>query len=160
MQSHPVQTRTARELADAGVAVVVLPQTNLYLNAVGVDTAPPRGIAPVTMLVGAGVVVAAGSDNLQDPFNPVGDADPLHTASLMVTAAHQLPELALRQISEAGRAVLGLAPAGVSPGMVADLVAVPAGDEASLIAECRPDRMVISRGRLVASTSIEHHVWR
>lgn len=156
MQPGPTQRSAATALASAGVAVVALPPTNLFLNSVGATTAPPRGIAPVTLLRESGVIVAAGSDNLQDPFNPVGDADPLHTASLLVTAAHQLPHDALEQVSNAGRAVLGLAQAGVAPGLAADLVAVPADDPAQLIAECPPERLVYRGGRLVASTTVQH----
>lgn len=32
--------------------------------------------------------MAAGADNLQDPFNLVGRADPLEIASLLMTASH------------------------------------------------------------------------
>ena len=160
MQHPDVQHETARVLAEAGVAVVVLPQTNLYLNSVGVTMAPARGLAPVSVLAAHGVTVAAGSDNLQDPFNPVGDADPLHTASLMVTAAHQLADDALNQVSTNGRTVMRLPVCGVSPGMVADLVALPAADAAGAIAEGPADRMVFRRGRLVAATAVERHVYR
>lgn len=160
MQTAPVQVETARALATTGVSVVVLPQTNLYLNSVAVPTAPARALAPATTLVEAGVTVAAGSDNLQDPFNPVGDADPLHTASLMVVAAHQLPARAVQQVSGDAREVMGLQQAGLGKGMRADLVALPAGDAATAIAGCPPERMVFRSGRLVAATTATRQVWR
>ena len=47
----------------------------------------PRALTAVKALRAAGVNVAAGADNLQDPFNPVGRGDPLETAGLMVMAA-------------------------------------------------------------------------
>ena len=65
------------------------PRRNLFLQARGQRTAPPRGLTAVASLLEAGVNVAAGGDNLQDPFNTVGRADPLETASLMVVAAHR-----------------------------------------------------------------------
>ncbi|MEY4175366.1 MAG: hypothetical protein RI900_2531 [Actinomycetota bacterium] len=160
MQPAEVQTDAARALASAGVGVVTLPQTNLFLNAVGVRTAPPRGLAPAAVLLDAGVVVAAGSDNLQDPFNPVGDADPLHTASLMVTAGHQLPDVAMAMVSDSGRMLMGLPASGPHPGRTADLVALPPADNAATIADCSADRMVFHRGRLVASTSVVETVFR
>jgi len=159
-QSAPVQAATADALAASGVSVVVLPQTNLYLNSVGVTTAPARALAPATTLVEAGVVVAAGSDNLQDPLNPVGDADPLHTASLMVVAAHQLPGRAVDQVSTTARALMGLPAAGLAIGMEADLVALHCGGAAEAIAECPADRMVFRRGRLVAASTVNRTVWR
>jgi cytosine deaminase len=38
--------------------------------------------------------VAGGADNLQDPFNVVGRADPLETAALLVMAGHLDPATA------------------------------------------------------------------
>ena len=55
----------------------------------------PRGVTAVKALRAAGVNVAAGADNLQDPFNPVGRGDPLETAGLMIMTAHVLPADAL-----------------------------------------------------------------
>ena len=51
----------------------------------------PRGLTAVAALREAGVNVAAGADNLQDPFNPVGRACPFETAGLMIMAAHLTP---------------------------------------------------------------------
>ena len=51
----------------------------------------------------AGVNVAAGADNLQDPFNPVGRACPFETAGLMIMAAHLLPGEAWTAVSTASR---------------------------------------------------------
>ena len=51
----------------------------------------PRGLTAVRALREAGVVVAAGADNLQDPFNPLGRACPFETAGLMVWTAHLSP---------------------------------------------------------------------
>lgn len=77
----------ARALAAAGIGVVTLPQTNLYLQGRDLGPAAPRGLTALRDLLSAGVRVAAGGDNLQDPFNPVGRADPLETASLLAVTA-------------------------------------------------------------------------
>jgi cytosine deaminase len=87
MRPEPEQRAVARKAAAAGISVVCLPQTNLYLQANGLHTAPPRGLAPVRVLLEEGVNVCAGGDNLQDPFNPMGRADPLEAANLLVTVA-------------------------------------------------------------------------
>ena len=75
MQPPEVQADVSDAVAAAGIAVVTLPQTNLYLQARGWTTAPPRGLTAVHPLLAAGVTVAAGADNLQDPFNLVGRGD-------------------------------------------------------------------------------------
>jgi cytosine deaminase len=160
MQTEAEQHRTAQRLAEAGVAVVALPQTNLFLNAYDTTSAPARGIAPVSVLEQHGVVVASGSDNVQDPFNPVGSTDPLLTAAMLVMASHQLPPDALRQVSTAGRAVMGLTHNRVESGGVADLVALTVGDVGAAIAEAPADRLVFRGGRLVASTQISQLIHR
>jgi cytosine deaminase len=109
MQPVDVQRAVAERVAEAGIGVVVLPHTNLYLQGRDHQAAMPRGLTAVKALRDAGVVVAAGADNLQDPFNPVGRGDPLETASLMMMAAHLLPGEALASVSTDARAVMGLA---------------------------------------------------
>ena len=64
----------AAEVAEAGVAVVTLPQTNLFLQGRDHATATPRGLTALRPLLEAGVTVAGGADNLQDPFNTMGRA--------------------------------------------------------------------------------------
>jgi cytosine deaminase len=96
------------------------------------------------------VVLAAGADNLQDPFNPMGRADPLETAALLVMAGHLLPEEAYRAVSGASRTALGLRAAAslrVSPGDPAELVAVPAASVRAAEADQPGSRLVVHRGR-------------
>ena len=109
MQERDAQLRIAAELAEAGVAVITLPQTNLYLQGRSHPVATPRGLTALRPLLDAGVTVAAGGDNLQDPFNLVGRGDPLEAASLLVAAGHLLPEEALAAVSGSARAAMGLA---------------------------------------------------
>ena len=49
----------------------------------------------MTALREAGATVAAGGDNLRDPFHPVGRGDALEVAALMVTCGHLDPAAAL-----------------------------------------------------------------
>ena len=139
------QRAVAELVAEAGVGVVALPHTNLYLQ--GRDACPvPRALTAVKPLVDAGVTVAAGADNLQDPFNPMGRACPFETASLMVLAAHLSPVEAWAAVSSNAATILGRAPAGTEPGMVADLLAVPACDVREAVAFAPPERLVWRRG--------------
>ncbi len=80
--SHCVSlgTQTPTERADtiagmssAGIGVVALPSTNLYLQGRALPgSSSPRGIAPLRELLDAGILVAGGADNIRDPFLPVG----------------------------------------------------------------------------------------
>ena len=152
MQPVSVQAELAEACAAAGVAVVTLPQTNLYLQARGVRTAAPRGLTAIAALRAAGVTVAGGGDNIQDPFNVVGRADPLETASLLVTAGHLSPEDAFALVSSQARLLLGLHAAGPVPGAVADLMAVDAPSVRAAVASAPATRLVFRAGRLVART--------
>ena len=127
------QHRIAELVAAAGIGVVALPHTNLWLG--GRNQQPvPRGLTAVGALRAAGVAVAAGADNLQDPFNPMGRACPFETAGLMVLVAHDLIDTAWRAVSSDGRRVVGLGGGSVEPGQVADLLAVRASTLRSAIA--------------------------
>ncbi|MFT4043572.1 MAG: amidohydrolase family protein [Gordonia sp. (in: high G+C Gram-positive bacteria)] len=140
----------AGHLASSGIGVVALPITNLYLQARGITTAAPRAIAPISALRDAGVRVAAGADNIRDPFNPVGRADPLETASLLLTAGHQTPTQAIDLVTNDARAVMGLPAAGLHPGARADLLAVRGNDLVEIIGMAPADRVVIGNGVLIS----------
>lgn len=147
-------------LARSGIGVVALPQTNLFLQGRDDQRLTPRGIAPVGRLRAAGVEVAAGGDNVQDPFNLMGRSDPLEAAALMVMAAHESPEDAFDLVSSGARRVMGLGSAGPEVGSVADIVAVPARSVREAVAEASPDRIVFRRGREVARTEVRHQISR
>jgi len=151
-QSPEVQSAVAEGAASAGVSVVTLPLTNLYLQARGTMPAP-RGLTALRPLLQAGVTVAAGGDNLRDPFNPMGRADPLETASLLITAGHLEPAEAFWAVTEAARTALRLGPGRVEVGAAADLVAIPGTTVAEVIADAHPARLVVKAGRVVARTS-------
>jgi cytosine deaminase len=161
LQDVATQERTARLLARAGIAVVALPQTNLFLQGRDHPVATPRALAPVAVLQEAGVTVTAGGDNMQDPFNPMGRGDQLEIANLMVLTTHRRPEVAFDMVSNQVRAMMGRPPVEVAVGSRADLVAVPASGIRHALATQPHDRLVFKAGRLVASstatTTIHHH---
>lgn len=145
MQSESRQREISELVASAGISVVALPHTNLFLQGRG-QFPMPRGLTAVAALSAAGVNVAAGADNLQDPFNPVGRACPFETASLMIMAAHLLPIDAWAAVSGAPRRAMGLPPGNVQEGDPADLVAVRAETLREAIAFGASDRLTWRRG--------------
>ncbi|WP_053226380.1 amidohydrolase family protein [Solirubrobacter soli] len=147
LQDDPVRARTAERLATAGVGVVALPATNLYLQGREAGALASRGLTAVRELLDAGVTVAAGGDNVRDPFNPTGRLDPLETAGLLVTAAHLSLDEALAAVSDSARALMGLAPS-------TDSVTLPASSLADAIAAAPVDRVVERDGRVVARTTV------
>ena len=152
MADGDTQRRVADAVASAGLSVVTLPQTNLFLQSRGVTTAPARGLTAIGALSDAGVTVAAGADNLQDPFNLVGRGDPLETAALLVMAAHLPPDVAYAMVSNAARRALGHEQVTLTPGAPADLVAVDAANIREAVASAPATRTVVYRGRVVAES--------
>src|SRR6185437_17174309 len=79
--------RIARRLADVGVAVTVLPATDLFLMGRDQDHAVRRGVADANLLVEHGVNCSLSSNNILNPFTPFGDASLLRMANLQANVA-------------------------------------------------------------------------
>jgi cytosine deaminase len=165
--SHCVRLGTlpADELAEivtevlaSDLGIISLPITNLYLQGWEHPIRTPRGLTALRALIEAGVRVAAGADNVRDPFNPVGRSCAFETASLLVTAGHLSPDEAWDLVSDGARDVMGLPPAGPRVGHQAELLAVRAGSLTEAIANAPADRLVIHRGRLIARTELRSSI--
>jgi cytosine deaminase len=131
-----------------------LPAANLFLQGRDAGELPPRGLTRVRELIAAGVRVAAASDNIQDPFVPIGSGDLLEVARWTVAAGQLgLADLraAFEMVSAAPAAILGLGASwGIRTGARADLMIADAEDIDDLVATGATDRAVLVGGRLVA----------
>lgn len=145
-------TAVVAELAEAGVGVVTLPITNLYLQGWDHPVGTPRGLTAVRALLDGGVTLAGGGDNIRDPFNPVGRADPLETASLLVVAGHLTVEESMTAVSTGGRRVMGLPAAGPQVGAAADLMVCKGISLRDVVARGPRDRVVVHAGRVVSAS--------
>ncbi len=144
------QRQIAGRVAEARISVIALPHTNLFLQ--GRGHAPmPRGLTAVAALRDAGVNLAAGADNLQDPFNPLGRACPFETAGLMIMTSHLLPSDAWGTVTHNAAAATGAGRVEMAPGSPGDLVAVRAATVREAIAFGPNDRMAWRRGHAVPS---------
>lgn len=63
-----------RKIAEAGIALTVLPATDLFLMGRDYGAHVPRGIAPAHRLAALGVKAAIATNNVLNPFTPFGDA--------------------------------------------------------------------------------------
>jgi cytosine deaminase len=142
--------RLAETMADLSLSVVALPTTNLWLLGRRRGATPRlRAQAPIRQLQGAGVRVAVGGDNVQDPWFPGGDFDPLALLRFAAVASHVVPwqRQGLAPFGSAGAALLGLDWDGVLRlGGPADLVVVGAHSWEELLAR-DPQRRVLRGGR-------------
>jgi cytosine deaminase len=147
--------RISEKVAQASISVTALPQTNLFLQARDTHSGKPRAITPIHILRASGVTVAAGADNVQDPFNPVGRLDPLETASLLVMAAHQTTHHAYEMVTSSAASVVYGHSRALEAGNIADLVAIPAHNARHAIAMAPSERIVIKNGRILTPETYE-----
>ena len=147
--------RVVEGFAAAGIGVVTLPAANLFLQGRSATRLAPRGLTRVSALQAAGVTVAAGSDNIQDPFVPTGSGDLLEIARWALLAGHlgsnDLPR-AYEMVTSAPAKLLGLDDHGIRAGARADLLITDAADGADLVASGPLARCVLVNGRVVAGT--------
>ena len=133
--------RIADKLSAAGIAITVLPTTNLYLQGRRRGWTPDRrGLTRIHELERAGVSVIVGSDNVRDAFCPIGRHDPLYSLSVAVLAGHLDPPFGphLSKITIAAQHALGLHPRFVDGALASDLLVFDATSLADLVADCGP----------------------
>jgi cytosine deaminase len=137
-------------MAALELSVVALPTTNLWLLGRRRGATPRlRAQAPIRQLQAAGVRVAVGGDNVQDPWFPGGDFDPLALLRFAAIASHLAPwqRQGLAPFGREGARLLGLPWDGVlRVGGPADLVVLAAGTWAELLVR-DPQRRVLRQGR-------------
>jgi len=124
------------KVANANIDVVTLPACNLVLIGRG-QQPKPRGATPVKELLNAGVNVAVGADNVQDPFNPFGNYDPLASAQINAQVAQltSTGELltAMQMVMHRAAKVLRLDNYGIAKGNPAHLVVLNSTDYLSAV---------------------------
>ena len=160
MQSETIQREVSKLVSQAGISVFTLPQTNLFLQGRDHISQMPRGLTAIKSLQDQNVVLAAGADNVRDPFNTMGRSDPFETAALMVMAGHQTPQDAFDLVSVNARKAMGLEKAALEIGDVADFVAVEAPSLGTALADAPMNRRVFKQGILVAASDQRTVIYR
>lgn len=154
VQTPALQREIAADVAAAGVVVVALPQTNLFLQGRDAGCPASRGLTALRALLDAKATLAAGADNVRDPFNPLGRSDPLETASLLVMAGHLTPQEAWEAVSTGARRAMGLPAVVLEPGAPAEILCIRGSWLVDAIARASEDRIVIHAGRCVSRTMV------
>jgi len=142
----------AATLARAGVAVTILPATDLYLMGRTHDHAVPRGVVVAEPLRAAGVVCSIATNNVLNPFTPYGDANLLRMANLYANVCHvaRPTELAgcLQMVTTDAARLMRVPEYGVHVGAPADLVLLDARDAATAVAELAQPLWGMKAGRM------------
>jgi cytosine deaminase len=141
----------ATRLADAGVAVTVLPATDLYLMGRPRDYDVPRGVAPAHRLLDHGVVCSIATNNVLNPFTPFGDCSLVRMANLYANVAQigRPAELTscLDMVTTLPAKLMNLKNYGIKIGNPADLVVLDCSDPALAVAELARPLFGLKSGR-------------
>ena len=141
----------ARRLADAGVAVTVLPATDLFLMGREHRHSVPRGVAPAHRLIDHSVICSLATNNVLNPFTPFGDCSLIRMANLYANVAQtgRPGELAacFDMITTLAAKLMNLKDYGVAINNPADLVVLDCGDPGSAVAELAAPLFGLKRGR-------------
>jgi cytosine/creatinine deaminase len=144
--------RVIEKVAKAGISIVSLPACNLNLQGRGLHPVP-RGVTRVAELLLAGVNVCVGSDNVQDPFHPIGNYSLLSAANLATMACHMTTEAGIQQtfdmISSNAAQALNLPKPEIKVGAIADLIVLEVESAKQAVCEIAPCCMTIKAGKML-----------
>jgi cytosine deaminase len=139
-----------QRLANAGVALTVLPATDLYLMGRPETHAVPRGLTPAHRLVDMGVVCSVATNNVLNPFTPFGDCSLLRMANFYANVAQVGPDgfqLCLDLVTALPARLMNLGDYGIAIGNPADLVVLDTATGSDALAEIAEPIMGFKNGR-------------
>lgn len=141
----------ARRLADVGVAVTVLPATDLFLMGRRQEHSILRGVTPAHRLIELGVNCSLSTNNVMNPFTPYGDGSLIRMANLYANVCQVCTPAGLAtcldMVTSRSARLMRLDGHAVAVGNPADLTVLDAPDAASAVAELAPPLHGFKRGR-------------
>jgi cytosine/creatinine deaminase len=148
----------ARRLADVGVAVTVLPATDLFLMGRQYSHDVPRGVAPAHQLARHGVTCSLATNNVLNPFTPFGDCSLIRIANLYanIAQAGTPSELAacFDLVSKMPARLMNLDSYGVAIGNPADIVVLDCASRNAAVAELAQPTLGLKSGRVSFSRAV------
>jgi cytosine deaminase len=155
--TNTLAKRIIKKMVQARMKVVTNPFTNLYLR--GKNKQIPTGPTRIKDLLDAGIQVGVGTDNTQDMFNPLSNADMLLAALFLAYqrrfGERSIPETAFNLITSAGAEMMKLDPGyGVTVGCQGDLVILDATTIKEALINQAARLYVIKNGKVVVDHGI------
>jgi cytosine/creatinine deaminase len=141
----------ARSLADTGIAVTILPTTDLFLMGRDRDHAIVRGVADANLLCEHGVNCSLSSNNILNPATPYGDCSLIRMANLYANVLQvDRPDRlcdCFGMLTERSARLLNLRDYGFAIGHPADIVIINAQSPEQAIAEISQPLAVFKHGK-------------
>ncbi|MGR9167423.1 amidohydrolase family protein [Rhizobium leguminosarum] len=140
-----------RSLAESGIALTVLPATDLFLTGRNSTFLIPRGVTPAHRLAALGVVTTISTNNVLNPFTPFGDVNLMRIANLYANIAQIGTTDGLdgvfAMITAQAATLLGIKGYGIAIGSGADVVLFDAPSAADAVATIAPALIGWKKGR-------------
>ena len=144
---HALATR----IADAGVAVTSLPATDLYMQGRDRTDNVRRGVVDVNVLLEHGVNCSVSTNNVLNPFTPLGDCSLIRMANLQANVCQHGQNQRLRDLfamcTERAARLMNLRDYGIAVGNPADIVVIDALTPEQAVAENAAPLAVFKHGR-------------
>jgi cytosine deaminase len=140
-------------LADSGVAVAVLPATDLFNNARHQDHSVIRGVADGNALIECGANSALSTNNVLNPFTPYGDCSLIRIANMYANIVQRGTEAELAEcfamVTHRAARILRREDYGIAVGNPADLIVWSATSPAEAVATIAQPLHGFKRGRRI-----------
>ncbi len=141
----------AKSLADTGVAITVLPTTDMFLMGRDRDHSVVRGVADANHLCEHGVNCSLSSNNILNPATPYGDCSLIRIANLyanvvQIDRPHQIREC-FSMLTERSARLLNLKDYGFKVGNPGDVVIINAQTPEQAIAEIAQPLAAFKNGK-------------
>lgn len=147
----------AKRMANAGVALTVLPATDLFL--MGRDHKSDynitRGVVPAHKLLHHGVNCSLSTNNILNPFTPYGDCSQIRMANLYANVCQVAKPADMREcfnmVTQRPATMMRLTDYGLAAGNSADLIVLDSSTSEMAVAELAPVLHAFKHGRKTVS---------
>jgi len=152
-----------KRLAESGVAISVLPTTDLFTSGRHQEHTVMRGVADANALIAQGANCSIATNNVLNPFTPYGDCSLVRIANLYANVVQRGTDKDLSEcfsmISDRAARILRKADYGLAVGNPADLVVWNARTPSEVIATVAQPVMGYKRGRRIFTRELPqlHH---
>ncbi len=147
-----------RRLAGSGVAVTVLPTTDLFTSGRHLEHSVIRGVADANALIAQGANCSIATNNVMNPFTPYGDCSLVRIANLYANVVQRGTEADLSDcfamLTDRPARILRREDYGIAVGNPADLVVWNAKTPAEVVATVAQPVMGFKRGRRLFTREI------
>jgi cytosine deaminase len=141
----------AKSLADSGIAVTVLPATDLFLMGRDQDHSVRRGVADANVLCAHGVNCSLSTNNVLNPATPYGDCSLMRIANLYANILQLDRPAQLRQcfemLTDRSARLLNFTDYGFAVGNPADVVILNAWTPEQAVAEIAQPLATFKNGK-------------